>query len=303
MGDPGGIGPEIVYKALQKRGHSNDDIVIYGSSTLFNHPFLSSFKPEGVGYRHCFDLPSNFVVGQADGVNGDASYAYLKSSVDDCLSGELDALVTAPICKESLSMAGVPFTGHTTMLQQLCQKDHVSMAFYSSAMSVILVTIHHPLSAVPSLLSESILHSTFRDALSFMNMVGKESPRIGVAGLNPHAGEQGLFGSEEFEIIRPAMDSFSSSEFFYGPYPPDVIFRDAVNGSYDLVVAMYHDQGLIPLKLLAFDEAVNVTVGLPFVRTSPDHGTAFDIAYQGKASETSFESALEFACKRAVHAS
>jgi 4-phospho-D-threonate 3-dehydrogenase / 4-phospho-D-erythronate 3-dehydrogenase len=301
IGDPGGIGPEIVFKTLEMARDLNVEIVIYGSNAVFNHPFLSQWKEASVPLVHCYDLPETYVIGKPDTDNGRASYIYLKTAIDDCLAGKIDAIVTAPICKESLALAGYSETGHTTILQKVCQAPSVNMAFYSQPLSVMLVTIHHALNKVPGLLSIKLLHDTFDNAKLFLKLLGKDTPKIAVAGLNPHAGEHGLFGSEEIEIIIPAIDSYRDKECLYGPFPPDVVFRETVQGNYDMVVAMYHDQGLIPLKLLAFDSAVNVTIGLPFLRTSPDHGTAFDIAYTGKASITSFFEALTFASTRALH--
>lgn len=295
LGDPGGIGPEITFKML-KRIHDIGCVpVLYGADALFNHPLISSYSTENVQLKSCFDLPSTFTIGRPDALNGRASYAFIEAAIQDCIAGELDAMVTAPICKESLAMAGIPETGHTTILKKMTKSKDVSMSFYSDPLSVVLATIHHPLSQVPTLLTQDVLHATFSNAVRFLKMMGKETPRIAIAGLNPHAGENGMFGHEEDTRIRPAMTSFAHSEFLYGPFSPDVVFRDAVNGKYDLVVAMYHDQGLIPLKLLAFETAVNVTMGLPFLRTSPDHGTAFDIAYTGKAQENSLFEAFKFA--------
>jgi 4-phospho-D-threonate 3-dehydrogenase / 4-phospho-D-erythronate 3-dehydrogenase len=295
LGDPGGIGPEVVFKTLKKINSMNCRVVLYGSEALLRHAFLEPLLEGVYDFVPCYDLKSDFSTSLPDATNGEASYEYLKRATEDALAGKIDALVTAPLCKESLSLAGKEASGHTTILKQLCQSENVSMAFYSQSLSVILVTIHHSLKHSISILTKELLHDTFENAELFLKNQGVHSPRIAVAGLNPHAGECGLFGREEIEIIRPAIESYKNSSCLHGPFPPDVVFRNAHLGNYDLVIAMTHDQGLIPLKLLAFDTAVNVTVGLPFIRTSPDHGTAFDIAYSGNASATSFFEAFKFA--------
>lgn len=302
LGDPGGIGPEIVFKTLHQTHSFQAEYVVYGSEAIFNHPMFPSWKND-ISLNHCYDLSTSYVIGKPNIENGHASYSYLKTAIEDCLAGRIDAIVTAPLCKESLALAGYSETDHTSILQRLTQSPNVNMAFYSQPLSVMLVTIHTSLRSVPSLLSVQKLHDTFDNARLFLNVLGYDQPRIAVAGLNPHAGEHGLFGSEELDIITPAIHTYSYKDCLYGPFPPDVVFRDAAQGRYDMVIAMYHDQGLIPLKLLAFDTAVNVTVGLPFLRTSPDHGTAFDIAYTGTASITSFVEALSFACMRASNGS
>ncbi len=213
------------------------------------------------------------------------------------LTGKVRGIVTAPISKDAMKKAGSQFWDHTTLLGHLCGVTP-TMAFDSEKLRVALTTVHCPLSEVPSQLTADRLSRTIRHTYEWLQGFGIRNPRIAVAGLNPHAGEQGLIGTEEIKIIQPVIAELQT---FYptlsGPFPADTVFGRAYQGHYDAVIAQYHDQGLAPLKLIAFDSAVNTTLGLPFVRTSPDHGTAVDIAYQDRANWGSMKAAIALAIR------
>lgn len=241
-------------------------------------------------------------LGQPSAMSGAAAVAYLEAATTAVLDGECAALVTAPLSKFWTQRAGFGFPGHTEFLADRCGVRDVVMMFAGPRLNVALATVHCALAAVPTQLTVQRLTRVIElldQALQRDFAISK--PRIAVVGLNPHAGEHGLLGSEEQTIIAPAMAAAQISGTVVGPWVPDAAFRMALDGAADAVVAMYHDQGLIPVKLIDFDDAVNVTLGLPMVRTSPDHGTAFDIAGQGKARATSMIAAVQLA-KRMVRA-
>jgi len=307
MGDPGGVGPEIIVGAIGDKKLPGIIPVIIGD------PKVIEAAVELVGGKleiYLIDEPGeaaadklNIISESGSGINslksvpsaasGRMAVRCISRAVDEALKGRVDAVVTAPISKESLKLAGYSWPGHTELLAELTGASEFAMMLVGGPLRVLLVTIHIPLSKVPGLLTLKLVLSSIRLAYSAALSLGIKSPRIGVAGLNPHAGEAGLFGDEELKYIAPAIEEAKSYGLpVSGPYPPDVIFRKAYTGELDMVVAMYHDQGLIPLKMIAFDKGVNVTVGLPIVRTSPDHGTAFDIAWKGKADCTSMLEAI-----------
>jgi 4-hydroxythreonine-4-phosphate dehydrogenase len=272
-------------------------------ATPFENPFVFSFPAEPGKKKQVFwvstgDTPLD--IGTVCAANGTHAYTAIQLATEACLSGQLDGIVTAPICKEAMAMAGAPFTDHTTLLASLAQAE-VSMGFYSGPLRVVLVSVHCALSDVGRHITPDTLGRACRHAVTLARYhrqrVPKEMPiRIAVAGLNPHAGENGLFGHEEIAVIAPTIAALRAEGLpVEGPFPADTLFHHAYQGAFDVVVAMYHDQGLIPVKMLAFDTAVNVTIGLPFVRTSPDHGTAFSLAYQDKADHGSFAAALDLA--------
>jgi 4-hydroxythreonine-4-phosphate dehydrogenase len=222
--------------------------------------------------------------------------AAIRRALELTLSGKADAMATAPVSKEALRMAGFPWPGHTEMLAELTGTAEYAMMLMGGPLRVILVTIHEALRDVPSLVTRESVLKTLRLAVRAGRMLSIERPRLAVAGLNPHAGEAGLFGEEEAQSIIPAMEEARAEGIpAEGPFPPDTVFWRASRGEFDIVVSMYHDQGLIPLKLLAFDTGVNVTVGLPVIRTSPDHGTAYDIAWKGRAEPSSMVEAVKTA--------
>ncbi|HDL63859.1 MAG TPA: 4-hydroxythreonine-4-phosphate dehydrogenase PdxA [Proteobacteria bacterium] len=211
--------------------------------------------------------------------------------------GEVSALITGPINKEGIHRAGYKFQGHTDYLAYLTGTDNYAMMLIGGDIRVVLVTVHIPLAEVSSSLNKEEIVRKIYLARDAMLRFGIGEPRIAVAGLNPHAGEGGAFGREELDIITPAVEECRGEGLLVqGPLPPDTLFYKMLQGEYDVAVVMYHDQGLIPLKMLAFDRGVNITLGLPFVRTSPDHGTAYDIAGQGKANPDSMIEAINTAC-------
>jgi 4-hydroxythreonine-4-phosphate dehydrogenase len=273
MGDPSGIGPELVAAALARDAR---DLVVFGDRAAI----------EAGARAMKVTLPS-FDLVQIDSPSpGRAQIDYLEAAVRT----KLDALVTAPIHKASALAAGFAFPGHTEFLAARYGVPAVTMMFAGPKMRVSLATIHHALRDVPRVLTVDGLTTTILHTARYAR-------RIAVAGLNPHAGESGHFGDEEARIVGPAIAAarLQCDAEITGPHVPDVVFRDHLDGKYDAVVALYHDQGLIPVKLVDFEEAVNVTLGLPIIRTSPDHGVARDIAGQGLARTTSFFAALEVA--------
>jgi 4-hydroxythreonine-4-phosphate dehydrogenase len=277
-GDPAGIGPEVASRAaVDARVLDVCDPVVYA-------------PPAGDG----------FVPGELSADAGRAAYDVIVRAVNDAQSGLVNAIATAPVNKEAFRLAGLPWSGHTDLLAHLTGSPHVAMLFYSEALRVVLATVHIALSEVPRALTAASLEATIDLTARELPRFGIERPRIAVAGLNPHAGEHGLFGHEEDTAIRPAIDACRGRGIdVAGPFPGDTVFVRARRGDFDVVVACYHDQGLIPVKLVAFGQAVNVTLGLPIVRTSVDHGTAFDIAGQGVADPESMIAAVLLAAKLA----
>lgn len=278
-GDPSGIGPEIILKAFT----SQPELLDQAAWTVIGaKEWLASLPPQ-----------LTLIDKGAD------SYAYVKTAINLALRGEVSGIVTGPISKEVWINAGKPFAGHTEMLATLSNTKRYAMAFASPKLNIMLATIHVPLVDVAKRLSGDGLLEKIHLANEFGVSLGYNTPRIGLAGLNPHAGEHGHIGNEEVLIIRPAIETAIKQGIkASGPYPGDTLFNMAVNEKqFDVVLAMYHDQGLAPLKLIAFHEAVNVTVGLPFVRTSPDHGTAFDIAGKGVANPASMIEAMRLAVR------
>jgi 4-hydroxythreonine-4-phosphate dehydrogenase len=238
------------------------------------------------------------------GAAGRAAYDIIVRAVDDARRGVVQAIATAPVNKEAFRLAGLSWSGHTDLLAHLTGSPQVAMMFYSDALRVVLATVHIPLADVSRALTTESLAATIALTARELPRFGIPAPRIAVAGLNPHAGEHGLFGHEEHAAITPAIDACRAGGIdVSGPFPADTVFVRACRGEFDVVVACYHDQGLIPIKLVAFGQAVNVTLGLPIVRTSVDHGTAFDIAGKGVADPASMIAAVLLAAKLARHGS
>ena len=329
MGDPAGIGPEVIVKAFSMGAAPG--CVVFGDARVIAQAAASlHFDPDTLrpsiarmdALDQCSHVPPGtipvlqvpgiapgslhgLVPGQVDARAGAAAHAAIVHGAQVALRGEVAGLVTAPIHKEALHAAGVPFPGHTELLQHLCGGVPVRMMLANDELKTVLVTIHVSVrKAIDAITTEGVLQ-TIRITHSALQRWGLQSPRIAVAGLNPHAGEGGLFGDEELRIIAPALAQAQAEGILAsGPYPPDTVFMQARNtsqrpGTYDVVVAMLHDHGLIPVKYLGLDAGVNVTLGLPFVRTSPDHGTAFDIAGLGVADPASLVSAITLARKLA----
>ncbi len=317
MGDPGGVGPELIVKTLYSAEISEYcRPVVIGSRLVLEEAIkqLNLYvkltpveKPEDCeplpGSLQLIDIgpPGNYEKGRPSASGGSSSSLYIKKAVELATEKRVDAIVTAPISKEALRLAGLPWPGHTEMLAELSGTQDYAMMLVGGLIRVILVTIHTSLKSVPDLITKDAVLKTIRLAKKACDMLAISRPRIAVAGLNPHAGESGIFGDEEIKHIRPAVDKAIKEGLpVDGPFPPDTIFHKAYKGEIDIIVSMYHDQGLIPLKMIAFDEGVNVTVGLPFIRTSPDHGTAYDIAWKGKANPSSMIEAIKLASRLKV---
>ena len=325
MGDPAGIGPEVVVKALAdpdiRRGAR---FVIYGMNELFAyaadlaeidvfwHRLQHDSPRAGYSLMHdvvVLDYDELSMLGQtvhrATRPGGQASLRFLEDAitaaqkpVDD---GGIDAMVTAPICKESWQMAGCRFPGHTEFLQHRTRSKRVAMMFHAPKLNVVLATIHMPLMDVRNVLTIGCVYNPIDLGHQACLRMGMEKPRIAVCGLNPHASENGQFGDEEARVIEPAIEMARQHGIdAQGPFPADTLFARAMKGGFDLVVAMYHDQGLIPIKMVAFDTAVNLTLGLPIVRTSPDHGTAFDLVGKNDADPSSMKAAIQLAKRLAT---
>lgn len=328
MGEPAGIGPEVIVKALadpaiRKLGR----FVIYGMNELLSYAAdLAEIEPFWWRLPHdspraAFDLVHDVVVLDYDEYSmlgqsihrptkqgGQASLRFLDDAIVAAMKpvgepGRIDAIVTAPVCKESWMLAGCKMPGHTEFLQHRTKSKRVVMMFNSPKLNVALATVHLPLMAIRNVLTIGCAFDPIDLGNQACLRMGIAKPRIAVCGLNPHASENGLFGDEEERVIRPAIDMARSLHIdAHGPFPGDTIFIDALAGKYDMVVAMYHDQGLIPVKLLGWEEAVNVTLGLPIIRTSVDHGTAFNIVGKNEAHPGSMKAAIRLAAKMAVGA-
>jgi 4-hydroxythreonine-4-phosphate dehydrogenase len=301
MGDPAGVGPEIVVDALCELPEFASRVVVFGEHSILErartasaHVNAKSLKFELIETSHNTKLE----LGIATAASGAASIAAIEAATRACLRDECSALITTPINKTALKLAGSSFPGHTEMLASLANVPHVAMMFASERLNVILVTIHQSLrDAIAAITIESVTRTIeFAHNAKHELSVFARAPRVAVAGLNPHASEDGLFGSDEAEIISPAIKACRAKGIdASGPYPPDTVFMRAKRGEFDIVVAMTHDQGLIPVKLDGIERAVNVTVGLPFLRASVDHGTAYDIAWQGKASSQNLQYVMKWA--------
>jgi 4-hydroxythreonine-4-phosphate dehydrogenase len=239
-----------------------------------------------------------FPIGEVSDVSARAAYDAIVAATEDAKAGRVSAVATGPINKEALAKAGFPWKGHTDLLAHLCGVPKVAMMFWSDRLRVVLATVHIPLVEVARVLTTEHLLETIRLTAASMPRFGFSSPTLGVAGLNPHAGEHGLLGNEDQDVMVPAVWRAREEGIdVRGPFPADTLFVRAARGEFDVVIAAYHDQGLVPVKLLAFGRAVNVTLGLPIIRTSVDHGTAFDIARRGIADEGSLVEAILLAAR------
>lgn len=326
MGDPAGIGPEIVVRALIERPELRSKAVVAGDEAVLRRAMavvrqvgggetpplmvlknLSAWStdvPDGLNLVQGCPATDPPPWGRVSAVAGRAAADCIAAAARWVLEGRACALVTAPVHKEALSQAGLPFPGHTEFLQSLAA-EHVGVAvrqmpvrmmLSAPGLATVLVSIHVSLRQALDTLSTDAIHETIRIAASHLRWIGLSDARIAVAGVNPHAGESGMFGREEIDIIAPAVSRAQAEGLnVSGPHAPDTVFMRALQGEFDLVVAMYHDQGLIPVKLLGLERGVNTTLGLPMIRTSPDHGTAFDIAGTGRASAASLLAAIDAA--------
>jgi 4-hydroxythreonine-4-phosphate dehydrogenase len=322
MGDPAGIGPEICLRALREPHVLERCIpVLFGDVSVLNRVAETA----GIGGIDCKAVPisdlngffeineplavdcgaidaATIVPGKVSAACGKAGYCYIEDAIKPALAGKIDGVVTAPIHKESLNLSGVKFPGHTEIFTALTGAKRSCMMLYSDKLTVSMVTTHIGYHEVPGRLSaERVLNVIELTAQTMKQLLGRE-PIIGVCGLNPHAGEHGLFGQREEEnFVEPAVKSARERGIrVEGPLVPDAAFTTGQRKKFDAIVTLYHDQGHIPFKMLAFDTGVNITLGLPIIRTSVDHGTAFDIAWQGKAQATSLYSAIEVAARLAL---
>jgi len=279
VGDPAGIGPEIARKAA-------DDARVRDACEpiLYEPPTGTSFKP-----------------GVLSADAGRAAYEVICDAVRDALAGSVAGMATAPVNKAAFARAGLPWKGHTDLLGNLTGAGQVAMMFWSEPLKVVLASVHVPLRDVSSVITRTLIDNVIELAHRELPRFDIPSPRLAMAGLNPHAGEDGLMGDEEQRVLRPAVEAAQARGIAIdGPFPADTVFVRAVRGEFDAVIANYHDQGLIPVKLLAFGRAVNVTLGLPIIRTSVDHGTAFDIAGRGIADPSSMIEAVLLAARLAT---
>ena len=304
LGDPAGIGPEVVARALAARPEI--DLVVYGDAGVLDRAAAQAGVTAPARHRVTAITafaPDEVVAGRPGLASARAQLAYLTAATDAALAGEIAALVTAPISKEWIARAGFAHPGHTEYLAERAGGVEFAMMLAGPRLRVVLATTHLALREVATRLrSEDITTAICLAARSLSRQFGIERPRIAVAALNPHAGEAGRFGDEEARLVTPGIAAARArlineaiAADVTGPCVPDAVFRQAALGAFDAVVALYHDQGLIPVKLLHFDDAVNITLGLPFIRTSPDHGTAYDIAGTGRARADSFLAALDLA--------
>ncbi|MCJ7600117.1 MAG: 4-hydroxythreonine-4-phosphate dehydrogenase PdxA [Desulfobulbaceae bacterium] len=317
MGCPVGIGPEIILKFFAAANHCagdtpavvvGDPLVLQWCSRMLSIPAtIVDWQPGDEVAPHVIPVlrpadfpdlePAQLIWGRPDRQTGRAMACCIEAAVHLIQQQVFSGMATCPISKKSLNEAGYAFPGHTEMLASLCESSDYAMMMAGDKLRVTLVTIHIPLHAVPrSLTPEKIDKLIEMTAKSLQQDFAIAMPRLAVAALNPHAGEDGMFGDEEDKLIRPAILRARQAGWrISGPYPADTVFYKAVSGDFDAVVCMYHDQGLIPFKLLHFKDGVNVTIGLPIVRTSVDHGTAYDIAGQGKADPASLSAAVAMA--------
>jgi len=315
MGDPAGIGPEIIVRFFQQEpGAAQAHILVIGDKGILQEVaerlgvqtpcgFRSISSPHEAHFDGTINVQDlnnipidQVIIGHAGSACGQASVQYIEKAIDLCMRKEIQAMVTAPICKEAMHLAGFQYAGHTELLAHHTNTRDYAMMLAGRGLRVVLVTTHTAIADVSSKISRERVYRTIRLTDQWLKTFYPQERKIAVCGLNPHAGENGLFGREEIEAISPAV-ALAQSEGIEaeGPYPADALFYQAQKGIFGAVVVMYHDQGLIPLKMLAFDIGVNITIGLPIIRTSVDHGTAYDIAWKGKARTSSLAAAVETA--------
>ena len=319
LGDPAGVGPEVTVKGVIDSSNDGRVVpVVVGDSrvvkkvvtnwapgwsvNVIESPRSVIAKPNIINVLDIANCdPAEFEIGEVAAYTGNAAYEYVVGAAELCLAGEADGIVTAPLNKQAMVMAGHDFDGHTGLLAHLCGVDTQYMILGSPKLRVIHLTTHLSLvDALKRVKTDRIVLCT-RAANDHAKQLGFEKPRIAVCGVNPHSGDGGLFGVEEAEEIAPAVEILRAEGIDAdGPVSPDSAYRIAYEGGYDIVVAMYHDQGHIPMKLVGFSDGVNVTVGLPIIRTSVDHGTAFDIAWQGKADHANMVAAIDYAYRLAT---
>jgi len=318
MGDPAGISPEIIIKSLSEGELNGIPAVVIGCARTLRRIMGMNITPQAElrvldrvqdahfapGIINVIDEPLADPDALKPGVvqkeAGDLAWRCVKRATGLALAGEVHAIATAPLNKEAMHAAGHLYPGHTELLAHLTGTKDYAMVLYTDKLKVIHVTTHIALRKFLDTLNQTRIKTVIGMADTFLRRVGYSAPRIAVAGVNPHAGENGLFGDEEITTVAPAIEAMKAEGIeVTGPCPPDTVFLQCQEGLYDMVVAMYHDQGHIPLKLLGFYDGVNITAGLPFIRTSADHGTAFDIAWTGKAKSESMTISIKLAMQLA----
>ena len=313
VGDPCGIGPEITLKALKAHPEYQDQAILFGTLSVLEHynkalgyDFLFHLLQDGEVFKKGFvnvrdPYPCEFLeipVGKVSKLGGKIAFLSVKAAIEAAQTHVITSVVTAPLNKEALHLAGYMYAGHTEIFAAFTHGSTYAMLLWSDQLKVIHVSTHVSLRRACDLCTKQRVSEVIALAHETLKSVGYDTVRIAVAGLNPHAGENGLFGDEEIKEIIPAIqESRAKGMDVEGPIPPDTVFLKGIQGSYDIIVAMYHDQGHIPLKILAFDSGVNITVGLDVIRTSVDHGTAFDIAGKLIANEASLLKAIEIGQK------
>ncbi len=301
IGDINGIGPEVALKAVARGRWAGVEFVFLGAEALVREQAKAMRIP--VSRKISFQPLETSCAWKPGKIRIDASRhagEAIRLAVEGCLSGELDAMVTAPVCKEGFHKAGINLPGHTELLAELTNTQNFGMMLMGGGLRVMLVTRHLPISKVPGALTNKNICEHIELTGEALKLFGLQKGRIGVCGLNPHAGDGGVLGREEIELINPAIKAARKKGFNVSDaVPADTLFYEALRGDYDAVVAMYHDQGLGPLKMIGFDEGINVTLGLPIIRTSPDHGTAFGIAGKNEASPKSMKCAIKLAIEMA----
>lgn len=311
MGDPSGIGPEIIVKGLATPSKFCRIVVIGDAAWLQLHasqwaPELSihpiedlkdaRHEPGALDVLDLHNVPENMPIGRATSEGGLAAVEYIRKAVKLAMANQVHAITTAPINKEAIHLAGFKYPGHTEMLADFTHTPEVALMLAGGSLRVVLTTTHVPLSEVRNLLTRDRILKTIKLTHSWLTRVGIKHPRLAVTGLNPHSGDGGIFGDEEIETIAPAIEAAQKENIeVFGPYSADALFGRIHDTPYDAVITMYHDQGMIPIKMASMDHAVNITLGLPIIRTSVDHGTAFDIAGQGIAKPDSLLEALKVA--------
>ncbi len=313
MGDPAGIGPEIIARTFSEPDFRNGSrAIVIGDANIMSRavsllglplgvniigePEEARFEQEAIDLIPVSELPDDLPFGTLDARAGDAAFRYVERAIELALEGKVEAVATAPLNKEAMHLAGHKYPGHTEILAELTGTKDYAMMLVTEDLRVIHISTHVALREAIERVEPERELAVIRLAHGTLRRIGVENPRIAVAGLNPHAGENGLFGDEDAERIKPAVEEARKQGIeASGPHPPDTVFSRARKGEFDIVVVQYHDQGHIPVKLLGFESGVNVTVGLPFFRTSVDHGTAFDIAGSGKADHKSMRAAIDLA--------
>ena len=312
LGDPAGIGPEVTVRALlDERVRQCCRAHVVGAPNVFADT-VTLLEADEIALNTNVEIeslaeiePVQFTRGVGDAETGRSAFESLSKAIELALAGDVDGIVTAPLSKHALHLAGHEYPGHTEILAEKCGVHEFAMMLYlppgeivrgPHGLAVAHTTLHTSIVSVPGLLTQNRIEQTVRLVDRFLRDVGCDAPRIGVCALNPHAGEEGLFGDEEARIIHPAVAASREADIkAKGPFPADTLMKRAADGEFDGIVAMYHDQGHIALKLLAFGRAVNVTLGLPIIRTSPSHGTAYDVAWQGIADPAGMIAAIQTA--------